>query len=213
MASLLGLQNTMRGRLRAYGLKVGEVHRNRFGDRIRELLREQPLLEVVIGPLLRATKLLVAERSRLDIRQTQAANGDAVCKRLMTIPGVGPITSLAFRATVDDPTRFQVSKLVGAHFGLTPKVYQLGKTDRSGNISKAGDHLMRHLLYEAASSLMTRCRKHSRLRAWGIAVARRRGSKKARVAVARKLAVIMHRMWVFGTAFVFGGEASVPVAA
>ena len=213
VASLLGLQNTMRGLLRAYGLKVGEVHRNRFGDRIRELLREQPLLDVAIGPLLRATELLIAERSKLDTRLTRAANSDAVCKRLMTIPGVGPITSLAFCATVDDPARFQVSKLVGAHFGLTPKVYQSGETDRSGSISKAGDHLVRHLLYEAASSLMTRCRKHSRLRAWGVAIARRRGAKKARVAVARKLAVIMHRMWVSGTAFVFGGEAEVPVAA
>ena len=154
----------MRGLLRAYGLKVDEVHRNRFGDRIRELLREQPLLEVAIGPLLRATELLVTERSKLDTRLTQAAKGDVVCKRLMTIPGFGPITSLAFRATFDDPTRFQVSKLVGAHFGLTPKVYQSGETDRSGSISKAGDHLMRHLLYKAASSLMTRCRKHFRLR-------------------------------------------------
>ena len=114
VASLLRMHNTMRGLLRAYGLKVGEVHRNRFGHRIRELLRERPLLEVAIGPLLRATELLIAERSKLDTRLTQAANGVAVCKRLMTIPGLGPITSLAFRATVDDPTRFQVSKLVGA---------------------------------------------------------------------------------------------------
>src|SRR5580704_11014701 len=112
----------------------------------------------------------------------------------MSIPGVGPITSLAFRVTVDDPSRFDSSKAVGAHLGLTPRVYQSGETDRSGQISKAGDHMLRHLLYEAASALMTRCRQPSRLRAWGIAISRRRGAKHARVAVARKLAVIMHRM-------------------
>ena len=104
----------------------------------------------------------------------------------MSIPGVGPITSLAFRVTVDDPSRFDSSKAVGAHLGLTPRVYQSGETDRSGQISKAGDHMLRHRLYEAASALMTRCRQPSRLRAWGIAIARRRGAKRARVAVARK---------------------------
>jgi transposase len=121
-------------------------------------------------------------------------------------PGVGPITSLAFRVTVDDPERFESSRSVGAHIGLTPRVYQSGETDRSGQISKAGDHILRHLLYEAASALMTRCRQPSKLRAWGVAVARRRGAKRARVAAARKLAVIMHRMWVAGSAFRTGVE-------
>jgi transposase len=103
VGSLLQLQNTMRGLLRTHGLKVGEVHRHNFAGRIRELLREMPLLEIAVGPLLRATELLVAERQKLDKRLGQAARSDAACLRLMTIPGVGPITSLAFRATVDDP--------------------------------------------------------------------------------------------------------------
>jgi transposase len=142
----------------------------------------------------------------LDKRLGQAARKDAVCLRLITIPGVGPITSLAFRVTVDDPARFDSSKAVGAHVGLTPRVYQSGEIDRSGQISKAGDHMLRHLLYEAASALMTRCRQPSKLRAWGVAIARRRGAKRARVAVARKLAVIMHRMWVSGSRFETGVE-------
>ena len=109
------------------------------------------------------------------------------------------MTSLAFVATVDDPSRFGSSKALGAHLGLTPRVYQSGEVNRSGQISKCGDRMLRHLLYEAASALMTRTRKWSRLRAWGVAVAKRRGMKRATVAVARKLAVIMHRIWVTGS--------------
>ena len=201
VATLLQIQGSIRGLLRMHGLKVGEIHRNRFDKRVRELLEEMPLLNVAIEPLLRVMEQLVSERKAMDNRLGQAARRDAVCLRLMTIPGVGPITSLAFRVTVDDPARFDSSKAVGAHIGLTPRVYQSGETDRSGQISKAGDHMLRHLLYEAASALMTRCRKLSKLRAWGVAVARRRGAKRARVAVARKLAVIMHRMWVSGSRF------------
>jgi len=201
VATLLQIQGSIRGLLRMHGLKVGEIHRNLFDKRVRELLEEMPLLNVAIEPLLRVMEQLVSERKAMDNRLGQAARRDAVCLRLMTIPGVGPITSLAFRVTVDDPARFDSSKAVGAHIGLTPRVYQSGETDRSGQISKAGDHMLRHLLHEAASALMTRCRKPSKLRAWGVAVARRRGAKRARVAVARKLAVIMHRMWVSGSRF------------
>jgi transposase len=195
-----------------HGLKVGEIHRCRFENRARDLLEEMPSLTCAIEPLLRILEQLTLERKALDKRLEQTARSDAVCKRLMSIPGVGPITSLAFRVTVDDPSRFDSSKAVGAHLGLTPRVYQSGETDRSGQISKAGDHTLRHLLYEAASALMTRCRQPSRLRAWGIAIARRRGAKRARVAVARKLAVIMHRMWVSGSVFQTGTE-TVAVAA
>jgi transposase len=194
VATLLQIQGSIRGLLRMHGLKVGEIHRNRFNKRVRELLEEMPLLNVAIEPLLRVMEQLVSERKAMDDRLGQAARRDAVCLRLMTIPGVGPITSLAFRVTVDDPARFDSSKAVGVHIGLTPRVYQSGETDRSGQISKAGDHMLRHLLYEAASALMTRCRQPSKLRAWGVAVARRRGAKRARVAVACKLAVIMHRI-------------------
>jgi hypothetical protein len=121
--------------------------------------------------------------------------------------------TLAYIATIDDPGRFASSKALGAHLGLTPRVYQSGEIDRSGQISKCGDRMLRHLLYEAASALMTRTRKWSRLRAWGISVAKRRGMKRATVAVARKLAVIMHRIWVTGDEFDFGGPAVAAEAA
>jgi transposase len=111
------------------------------------------------------------------------------------------VTSLAYIATVDDPGHFGTSKALGAHLGLTLRVYQSGEIDRSGRISKCGDQMPRHLLYEAASALMTRTRKWSRLRAWGLSVAKRRGMKRATVAVVRKLVVIMHRIWVTGDEF------------
>ena len=119
----------------------------------------------------------------------------------MTISGVGPIVSLAFKATVDDPTRFKNSKAVAAHLGLTPRVYQSGELDRSGNISKCGDRFMRHALYEAANSHLRISKKWSSLRAWGLKLGKRVGMKKACVAVARKLAIIMHRMWLDETGF------------
>ena len=129
------------------------------------------------------------------------ARGDEVCKRLMTVPGVGPIISLAYKATIDDPSRFKSSKAVAAHIGLTPRVYQSGEIDRSGNISKCGDKLLRHALYEAANSHLRISKKNSVLKAWGVKLAKRIGNKKALVAVARKLAIIMHRMWVNGSTF------------
>ena len=204
VATLLEIQGSIRGLLKVYGLKVGDTHRCRFEERVRDLLEEMPRLEVAIGPLLRVLEQLVGERKRMDKLLGDAARKDKLCLRLMTIPGVGPITSLAFQATVDDPERFATSKPIGAYLGLTPRIYQSGEMNRSGQISKAGDGMLRHLLYEAASALMTRCKQPSKLRAWGVAIARRRGAKRARVAVARKLAIIMHRIWVSGGQFETG---------
>jgi transposase len=153
------------------------------------------------------------ERKALDRTLAAAARRSDIGRRLMTIPGVGPVTTLAYIAKVDDPGRFGTSKALGARLGLTRRVYQSGEIDRSGQISKCGDRMLRHLLYEAASALMTRTRKWSRLRAWGVAVAKRRGMKRATVAVARKLAVIMHRIWVTGEEFDFGGPAVAAKAA
>ena len=122
----------------------------------------------------------------------------------MTVSGVGPIVNLLFKATIDDPGRFKDSKAVAAHLGLTQRVYQSGEIDRSGHISKCGDKLMRHALFEAANSHLRRSKKWSTVRAWGVKLAKRAGAKKACVAVARKLAIIMHRMWVEETDFRFG---------
>jgi transposase len=172
-----------------------------------------PELSAAIEPMLRVREVMRAERKAADRILAGSARRSDLSRRLMTIPGVGPVTSLAYIATIDDPGRFGVSKAVGAHLGLTPRVYQSGEIDRSGQISKCGDRMMRHLLYEAASALMTRTRKWSRLRAWGISVAKRRGMKRATVAVARNLAVIMHRIWVIGDVFEFGKPATAAKAA
>jgi transposase len=125
----------------------------------------------------------------------------------MTVPGVGPVVALTFRATVDQAQRFSRSKTVGAHFGLAPRRFQSGERDYDGRVSKCGDAMMRTALYEAAQVLLTRIQAWSWLKAWGMQVARRRGAKKAIVALARRLAVVMHRMWVDGTEFRWRKEA------
>ena len=129
------------------------------------------------------------------------ARDDDVCRRLMTVPGVGPVVALTYRATVDVPARFKNSKAVGASFGLTPSKYQSGEIDRDGRISRCGDEMMRVMLYEAAQVMLTRTNKWSWLKAWAMQIARHRGMKKAIVALARRLAVILHRIWLDGTVF------------
>ena len=149
---------------------------------------------------------LLREFARLTRRVFDIVRKEEACRRLMSAPGVGPITALAFRATIDRPERFGSSRAVGAHLGLTPARYQSGETDIQGRISRCGDELARTALYEAAHSLLVRSKKWSNLRAWGMNIARRRGMARARVAVARKLAVILHRMWADATEFRFGKE-------
>jgi transposase len=127
--------------------------------------------------------------------------------------GTGPLTALAFRATIDQPGRFRKSRDVGAHLGLTPRRYQSGETDVQGGISRCGDELARTALYEAAHSLLIRSTKWWALRARGMIVAKRRGRARARVAVARKLAVILHRIWADGSEFRWGTRAAAPAAA
>ena len=129
------------------------------------------------------------------------ARNDAQVRRFMTAPGVGAITALCFLATIDDPTRFKRSRSVGAYVGLTTRRYASGEIDWTGQISKCGDKLLRSYLYEAANVLLTRVAKWSALKAWGIRLAKRSGLRKAKIAVARKLAVILHRMWIDGTEF------------
>ena len=126
---------------------------------------------------------------------------DPICRRLMSAPGVGPIVALTFRTCVDNPARFSRSKCVGAHYGLTPRLYQSGEVARTGRISRCGDVMLRSSLYEAALAVLTGPGRWNPLKAWGIAVARRRGMQKAIVAVARKLAIVLHRMWRDDTTF------------
>ena len=202
------LENQVRALLRGFGLAVGSVARNRFEERIWELVRREPLLEDALEPLLMVRRSVEAHVKALERRIRALTDESPVCSRLMTVPGVGPMTALAFVTAIDDPHRFAKSSSVGAYLGLTPKRYQSGAADWSGRISKHGDRLARHMLYEAANSLLCRVRRWSAPKAWAARLVKRTSGKKARVALARKLAVILHRMWVDGTEFQWTGEAA-----
>jgi transposase len=202
----------IRGVLRGFGLKVGAVSKGRFAARIRELIAGQYLLESVIEPMLRARQTLREEVDRLHRQVLEIVRDDAVCRRLMTVPGVGAVVALSFKSAVDDPGRFRSSKTVGAYFGLTPKKYQSGESDVSGRISKVGDGMVRTALYEAAQVMLTRSARHSAVNGWAMQVAKRRGRKRAIVALARKLATVLHRLWVDGSEFRCGRERGLAAA-
>lgn len=195
------LDNSVRGLLRGFGLRVPTGARGRFCDLVRDLIAGNPVLEAAISPLLSARDAMAAEFAKLDKLVRDQSRNDGVCRRLMTIPGVGAVVAMTFRAAIDDPTRFRSSKSVGACFGLTPRRYQSGETDRVTSITKAGDASVRAALYEAAHVMLVRTTRWTPLRAWAMRVAARRGAKRAKIALARKLAVIMHRMWLDGTEF------------
>jgi transposase len=197
----IAVENELRATLRNFGLKVGMIGTVKFEARIRELVANLPDLAVLVEPLLVVRRVVREQIGILHRRLLAIVRDDDVCRRLMTIPGVGPVVALTFRVTVDLPARFRNSKAVGAVFGLTPAKYQSGESDRSGAISRCGDEMMRMMLYEAAQSMLMRSTKWSWLKAWAMKIARHRGMKKAIVALARRLAVIMHRMWVDGTEF------------
>ena len=197
----IAIENDLRGTLRNFGLKVGVVGSVKFEARIRELVENLPDLALLVEPLLIVRRTLREQFGILHRRLLDLARDDEVCRRLMTVPGVGPVVALTYRATVDVPARFKNSKAVGAVFGLTPSKYQSGEIDRTGGISRCGDEMMRVMLYEAAQIMLIRTNKWSWLKAWAMQIARRRGMKKAIVALARRLAIIMHRIWVDGTEF------------
>ncbi|HKS75508.1 MAG TPA: IS110 family transposase [Terriglobales bacterium] len=197
----IAIENDLRGTLRNFGLKVGMVGTTRFEARIKELIENFSDLAALVEPLLVVRRALREQLGILHRRLLAVVRDDDVCRRLMTVPGVGPVVALTYRATVDVPARFRKSKSVGAVFGLTSAKYQSGEIDRSGAISRCGDEMMRTMLYEAAQTMLFHSAKWSWLKAWAMKVARHRGMKKAIVALARRLAVIMHRIWVDGTEF------------
>jgi transposase len=207
----IAVDNDLRGTLRNFGLKVGIVRAARFEARIRELVEGLPDLAALVEPLLVVRQVLREQVAVLHRRLLAVVRDDEVCRRLMTTPGVGPLVALTYRTTVDVPARFRKSKSVGAVFGLTCSRDQSGERDRAGAISRCGDKMMRTMLYEAAQSMLVRSTRWSWLKAWAMQVARRRGKKKAIVALARRLAVILHRIWVDGTEFRWTREA-VPAA-
>jgi transposase len=208
----LDIESGIRGVLRGFGLKVGPVSKGRFEARVVELIGGHAMLEAVIGSMLKARSALHAEFARLHRTMLGLVRADPVCRQLMSVPGVGAVVAITFKSGVDDPARFRRSRDVGAHFGLTPRKYQSGELDVTGSISKVGDKIVRTALYEAAGTMLTRTVRVSGLKSWALGVARRRGGRKARVALARKLGVILHRMWVDGTTFRWSNEPAAMTA-
>lgn len=204
LGKVLDMENMIRGLLRPFGLKVGEISVGRFDARVREIVAGMKELEAIAAPLLDARNAMRLQLAKLHRLALAAARSDNAVRRMMTVPGVGALVALTFRATVDDPARFRKSTNVGAHFGLTPRRYQSGQTDRVGSISKCGDELTRAMLYEAAIAILTRIPKNFKLRLWGLRLARKKGLKRAATAVARALAVLLHKIWIDGTTFRFG---------
>ena len=201
-SKLFDVENSLRGILRGFGLKVGETTAQRFAGRIRQLVAGYPSLAMIAEALLSIHAALLREFKAFEKQVRSMARADAKAKLLMSAPAVGPIVALTYASAIDDPRRFKSSKRVGAHFGLTPKKYQSGETDYTGRISKIGDAAVRTALFEAAHIMLVKPIKGcSQLKSWAMRIARRSGMKKAKVALARKLAVILHRMLANGTPF------------
>ena len=198
----IDLDNHIRGVLKAFGPKVGKISTGRLEARVWELIDEgDAQIRWVVGTLLTTRAAVMSQLALLHRPVLAVARQDQVCRRLMTVPGVGAMTALAFKTAVDEPERFPSSAALGAYFGLTPSKYASGETDDTGHITKCGDKAVRALLCEAANVLLTRVSRWSWIKRWGLGVLKRRGKMRAQVAVARRLAVIMHRMWLDGTDF------------
>jgi transposase len=203
------IEMSLRGILRGFGLKVGKVAPNLFEARIKELVDGHPTLQAIATSLLAARGTLRRELNGFEKRLRNLARGNTRARLLMSVPGVGTIVALTYAAAIDDPSRFKSSKTVGAHYGLTPTRYQSGETDRSGRISRIGDASVRAALYESAHIMLTKPLKGATaLKSWAMRIAGRAGMKKAKVALARKLAVIMHRMLDAGTPFLDAATAA-----
>jgi transposase len=192
---LQDIENSLRGILRGFGLKVGKTTKRNFASRTSELVVGHPALETIAAAMLSVHMALLREFNGLEKRVRAMSLLDAKARLLMSTPAVGPIISLTYASAIDDPFRFTSSKRAGPLFGLTPKKHQSGETDYSGRISKNGDASVREALYEAAHIILTKPIKGcAQLKSWAMRIARRAGMNKAKVALARKLAVMMLRM-------------------
>jgi transposase len=191
----------MRGLLKSLGIILGKAGSGTLPAKIRDAWDQAPHLRPLLEPLLLAHAALISQIIKYDDQLRAIARADRTVRRLMTVPGVGPVTALAFASTVDEPRRFRRASDIGAYLGLTPRRYQSGELDRTGRISKRGDRLTRSYLFEAANVLLRVVRRGSPLKSWGLKLAKRIGPKKAKVAVARKLAIVLHCIWTDGTQF------------
>lgn len=201
------LSNNIRGILKTFGVLPGGVRGMRFDRRVEARLAERPDLEPIITPILTIWRAPREQIATFDKIIRAIVRKSPECRLLMSVPGIGPLTVLAYASTVEDPRRFGSSRSVGAHFGLTPRQYQSGEIDRSGRISRCGDGLARTLMYEAAVVILTRLKRPCSLKSWALAIARRSGAGKARVALARKLTVILHSIWRSGEPFCWAEPA------
>lgn len=205
----LDLENTIRHSLKVFGIRLGSVGRTGFEQAVRKAVAADPVTAGVMECMLRARAALWLEYLTLNKMVVQIAMRDELCRRLMAIPGVGPVTALSFKSAIDDPKRFRRSRDVAAYFGLTSKRWQSGSSiDVQGRISKAGDPEVRRALYEAASAMLTRFKGRDTIKTWGLHLAKTKCHAKARVAVARKLATVMHAMWTDGTCYIGDPDAS-----
>jgi transposase len=203
----IDLENEIRGLLKIFGVKLAaRLCRGAFDSAVRETIENDPALSYALLPMLDARRMLLQTFLELDRRVKKVARDDEVCRRFMSVPGVGEIAALSFKAAVDDPARFKRSRTVGAHFGLTPRRFQSGETDNTGHISHAGDAEVRAALYAAANAMLMRSIAWSSLKVWGVRLIKTKGRRRAVVAVARKIAVILHRMWVDGSEFHLGSR-------
>jgi len=207
-SKLRDIEMSLRGMLRGFGLKVGHTTLNCFAARIRELVGENATLQVIAESLLAVHAVLLREFRGFEKRLRLMARTNVEAQLLMSAPGVGAIVALTVASAIDDPARFKSSKQVGAHYGMTPKKYQSGETDITGRISKIGDKGVRTALYQAAHIVLTRPVKGSALKSWAMRLANRVGMRKAKVALARKLAVILHRMLADRKPFAFAATAA-----
>jgi transposase len=195
------LSNHIRGVLKTFGMLPGVMRGLRFDRRVETLVADRADIAPIVRPMLDAWRQLREQISTFDKAVRALVKSDPICRRLMSVPGIGVLSVLAYVSTVEDPARFGRSRSVGAHLGLTPRQYQSGEMDRAGKISKCGDTLARTLMYEAAVVLMTRVKRPSGLKDWADAIAKRSGAGKARIALARKLSVILHSIWRSGETF------------
>jgi transposase len=198
------IENQVRSMIKEYGLLFRRAIGLQFRKQVTDLLGGGHQLYAVIAPLLLVHEQVCEQQNKFDDEVRRLAKSDETTRRLMTVPGVGVVTALTFRHTIDDPSRFHSASSVGAYLGLTPRRNQSGEIDTNGRISRWGDGLMRTYLFEAATVLLYRTKKWSSLKAWGMKLAKRIGMKKAKVAIARKIAVILHCIWVDGTSFEWG---------
>ena len=205
--ALINLELSLRGVLRNFGLKLGQVSKGRYEARVWELIAGNAMLEAAAEPILRARAALRRELAGLEKLVRNLAGEDPVCRLLMTMPGVGPVVALTFVSAIDDPERFRRSKDVGPWAGLTPGRNQSGERDIVGAITKAGDAGLRTALYQAATVMLSRGAPNW-LKAWALRLATLRGKKRATVALARRIGVVLHRMWRDGTKFRFTREAA-----